>query len=69
MRAARYAAQAARLGIQAAQAQIVFDTTVAYFDLLRSDEAVTGTRKEVAAAEQLRLDRGGVAAQRTRGRQ
>jgi outer membrane protein TolC len=40
VRAARYAAQAARFGIQAAQAQIVFDTTVAYFDLLRSDSVV-----------------------------
>jgi len=40
VRAARYAAQAARLGVEAARAQIVFDTTVAYFDLLRSDEAV-----------------------------
>ncbi len=40
VRAARYAQQAAHFGIQAAQAQIVFDTTVAYFDLLRSDETV-----------------------------
>jgi outer membrane protein TolC len=47
MRAARYAQQAARLGIQAAQAQIVFDTTVAYFDLLRSDEEVTEHEKRL----------------------
>jgi outer membrane protein TolC len=40
LRAARYAQAAARLGVQAAQAQIVFDTTVAYFDLLRGDEVV-----------------------------
>jgi outer membrane protein len=40
VRAARYAAQAAQFGIQAAQAQIVFDTRVAYFDLLRSDAVV-----------------------------
>jgi outer membrane protein TolC len=40
VRAARYAEQAARFGIQAAQAQVVFDTTVAYFDLQRSDQAV-----------------------------
>jgi outer membrane protein TolC len=40
VRAARYALQAARLGVQAAQAQIVYDTTVAYFDLLRNDEVV-----------------------------
>jgi outer membrane protein TolC len=35
-RAARYAAEAATLGVAAVQAQIVFDTTVAYFDLLRA---------------------------------
>jgi outer membrane protein len=38
LRAARYAAQAAALGIKAAQAQVVFDTSVAYFDLLRRNE-------------------------------
>jgi outer membrane protein len=38
LRAARYAAQAAALGVKAAQAQIVFDTSVAYFDLLRERE-------------------------------
>lgn len=38
LRAARYAAQAATLGLKAAQAQVVFDTTVAYFDLLRESE-------------------------------
>ncbi len=47
VRAARYALQAARLGIQAAQAQVVFDTTVAYFDLLRSDEAVIEHEKRL----------------------
>jgi outer membrane protein TolC len=36
VRAARYAAEAAMLGVVAVQAQIVFDTTVAYFDLLRA---------------------------------
>jgi outer membrane protein TolC len=36
VRAAHYAAEAAILGVAAAQAQIVFDTTVAYFDLLRA---------------------------------
>lgn len=35
-RAARYASEAARLGVAAARAQIVFDTKAAYFDLLRS---------------------------------
>jgi outer membrane protein len=39
LRAARYAAQAAALGVRAAQAQVVFDTTVAYFDLLRERES------------------------------
>jgi outer membrane protein len=38
LRSARYAAQAAAFGIRAAQAQIVFDATVAYFDLLRERE-------------------------------
>ena len=36
VRAARYAAEASALGVRAAQAQIVFDTTVAYYDLLRA---------------------------------
>ena len=47
VRSARYAAQAARLGIQAAQAQIVFDTTVAYFDLLRNDDVVAEHEKRL----------------------
>jgi outer membrane protein TolC len=36
LRAAEYVAEASRLGVAAARAQIVFDTTVAYFDLVRS---------------------------------
>jgi outer membrane protein TolC len=36
VRAARYAAEAAMLGLAAVRAQIVFDTTVAYFDLVRA---------------------------------
>lgn len=40
VRAARYAADAARLGIVATRAQIVFDTKVAYFDLLRAKREV-----------------------------
>lgn len=48
IRAARYADQAARFGIKAAQAQIVFDTTVAYFDLLRNDETVSEHQKRLA---------------------
>ncbi|MGH7985683.1 MAG: TolC family protein [Candidatus Binataceae bacterium] len=39
LRAARYARQAATLGVRAAQAQIVYDVTVAYFDLMRAREA------------------------------
>jgi outer membrane protein len=39
LRAARYAALAAALGIRAAQAQVVYDTAVAYFDLLRESES------------------------------
>jgi outer membrane protein TolC len=38
VRAARYAAEAAMLGGAAVRAQIVFDTSVAYFDLLRARE-------------------------------
>jgi outer membrane protein len=50
LRAAHYAALAAALGVRAAQAQVVFDTTVAYFDLLRESE----TRRELAiSAERL----------------
>ena len=47
VRAARYAAQAAAFGVQAAQAQIVYDTTLAYFDLLRTDEVVTEHEKRL----------------------
>lgn len=36
LRAAEYVAEASRLGVAAARAQIVFDTTVAYLDLVRS---------------------------------
>ena len=36
VRAALYQSQAAEYGIRAARAQIVFDTTVAYYDLLRA---------------------------------
>jgi outer membrane protein TolC len=48
MRAARYAQEAARLGTVAARAQIVFDATVAYFDLLRADETVTEHERRLA---------------------
>ena len=47
VRAARYAAEAARLGIVATRAQIVFDITVAYFDLMRAKRAVFETQANV----------------------
>jgi adhesin transport system outer membrane protein len=47
LRGARYAAEAARLGIVAARAQIVFDVKIAYFDLLRSKRAVIETQANV----------------------
>ncbi len=47
VRAARYAAEAARLGIVATRAQIVFDVKVAYFDLLRTRHAVAETQANV----------------------
>ena len=47
LRAARYAAEAARLGIAAARAQIVFDTTVAYVDLMRAKRTVLETQANV----------------------
>src|SRR5208282_4710657 len=36
VRAAEYVSEASRLGVSAARAQIVFDTSIAYFDLLRA---------------------------------
>jgi len=39
LHAAHYAALAATLGVRAAQAQVVFDTAAAYFDLLRDSES------------------------------
>lgn len=61
VRAAGYAAEAARLGIVATRAQIVFDITVAYFDLMRAKRAVLETQanadrlgRYVATIDQLR---------------
>ena len=48
LRSARYAAQAATLGVEAARAQIEFDTTVAYFDLLRERQSDAEMRTSVA---------------------
>jgi outer membrane protein len=60
-RAARYASEAATLGVAAARAQIVFDTSVAYYDLTRTREADAELRaslerlnRYVATVEQLR---------------
>jgi adhesin transport system outer membrane protein len=47
VRAARYAAEAASLGIVTTRAQIVFDTSVAYFDLMRAKRAVLETQANV----------------------
>ena len=41
VRAARYVAEAAQLGVAAAQAQIAFDTSVAYYELLRARSATS----------------------------
>jgi len=43
-RAARYASQAAVLGLNAARSQIIFDATVAYFDLMHERELETELR-------------------------
>jgi multidrug efflux system outer membrane protein len=47
LHAADYAAQAARLGVDVARAQIVFDTTVAYFDLMRARADVQELRRSI----------------------
>jgi len=52
VRAARYAAQAATLGVDAARAQIVYDATVAYFDLMRSRESETELQSNLARLSQ-----------------
>ncbi len=39
LRAAEYVSQASKLGVAAARAQIVFDTTIAYYDILRARAA------------------------------
>jgi len=59
--AARYAAQAATLGIAAARAQIVFDATVGYYELLRAgaverelQSSLVRLDRYVATIEQLR---------------
>ena len=46
VRAAEYVNEASRLGVAAARAQIVFDTSIAYFDLLRA----RGTQQALQAS-------------------
>jgi outer membrane protein TolC len=46
VRAAEYVNEASRLGVAAARAQIVFDTSIAYFDLLRA----RGTQRALQAS-------------------
>jgi outer membrane protein TolC len=48
LRSASYAAQAAALGVTAARTQIAFDTTVAYFDLLRERQSDADMRASLA---------------------
>jgi outer membrane protein len=48
LRGARYASEAAELGVKAERLQIILDTTVAYFDLGRTREAETELQKSAA---------------------
>lgn len=52
LRAARYVADAARLGVDVARAQIVFDTTVAYFDLVHARDTARELDRSVARLTQ-----------------
>ncbi len=65
VRAALYQSQAAEYGIRAARAQIVFDTTVAYYDLLR---AHAGERELTSDATRLQRYVAVVKALRASGR-
>ena len=56
LRAAEYVSEASRLGVAAARAQIVFDTSIAYFDLLRARANATGAAGQPRAADALRHD-------------
>ena len=47
-RSARYAAEAATLGVAAEQAQIVFDASVAYFDLMRQRKSESALAASLA---------------------
>jgi outer membrane protein len=52
LRAARFVAEASRLGVDVARAQIVFDTTVAYYDLARARGAVAEQRRSLVRLTQ-----------------
>jgi outer membrane protein len=52
LRAARYVAEASRLGVNVMRAQIVFETTVAYYDLARTRGAVAEQRSSFARLTQ-----------------
>ncbi len=52
VRAARYAQQAAALGIDAARGQIIFDTTIAYFDLWRARATAAELQRSVTRLSQ-----------------
>src|SRR5579863_1606548 len=52
LKAARYAAQATRLGVNTARAQIIYATTVAYYDLLRARTAEAQTEESLRRLEQ-----------------
>jgi outer membrane protein len=52
LRAARYVAEASRLGVDVARAQIVFDTTVAYYELARARGVVAEQRRSLARLTQ-----------------
>src|SRR5579859_87039 len=50
--AARYTAEAAKLGVDATRASIVFATTVAYFDLLRAHATVAELERSLSRLTQ-----------------
>jgi outer membrane protein TolC len=52
LRTARYLAEASRLGVDVARAQIVFDTTVAYYGLAQVRGAVAEQRRSLARLTQ-----------------
>src|SRR5271163_3942046 len=68
MRAAEYVNEASRLGVAAARAQIVFDTSIAYYDLIRArgqqqdlQESLERLTRYVTTIEQLERNGGAIA--------